>query len=200
MNFDKLAVTGAATLSGFLGVNVVGGFMPTAGQTFSVLSASSLIANVGVSGPDAAWFTAAISRPELLLRFVIADFDSNGMVNAADLVKWRQGSGIAGGASQSQGDANADGRVDAGDFLVWQLTAGHDDGVDHCGRSPRAACGVATGSGGNLAGNPTPHASGSGPSAIRNVVATGEGHDVLLMAPTHLRAASDCQPGCRHSQ
>ncbi len=48
------------------------------------------------------------------------DFNSDGDVDAADLDFWRQGFGIASGASLDDGDADGDGDVDGNDFLVWQ--------------------------------------------------------------------------------
>ena len=48
------------------------------------------------------------------------DFNADGSVDAADFEAWRQGFGIAVGATPSAGDANGDGTVDASDLLQWQ--------------------------------------------------------------------------------
>jgi parallel beta-helix repeat protein len=55
-----------------------------------------------------------------------ADFDSSGVVDAADLAIWTTGFGTTTGAQRDDGDANNDGAVDGGDFLAWQrqLTGG----------------------------------------------------------------------------
>ncbi|BBO31619.1 CRTAC1 family protein [Lacipirellula parvula] len=47
------------------------------------------------------------------------DFDHNGMVNAADLVKWRADFGVNAGS-----DANGDGVTDGQDLLAWQRSFG----------------------------------------------------------------------------
>jgi hypothetical protein len=49
-----------------------------------------------------------------------ADFNLDGVVDAADLVAWQIGYGMATGASREDGDANGDGAVDGRDYLVWQ--------------------------------------------------------------------------------
>jgi hypothetical protein len=54
-----------------------------------------------------------------------ADFDQNGSVDAEDLALWRAGFGqFETGASQREGDATGEGRVDGADFLAWQESAG----------------------------------------------------------------------------
>lgn len=40
--YDKLTVTGPATLAGMLDVSLLGGFAPTIGDSFTVLTATSL--------------------------------------------------------------------------------------------------------------------------------------------------------------
>jgi hypothetical protein len=65
-------------------------------------------------------------RIDLLLddRKPMADFDVDGDVDAADLVFWQTGYGLAEGAVRGDGDANNDGVVDGRDFLVWQRQVG----------------------------------------------------------------------------
>ena len=58
-----------------------------------------------------------------------ADFDENGLVDGADLTRWRTNFGV--GATHLQGNANAaqDGDVDGADFLVWQRRVGSSGAV-----------------------------------------------------------------------
>lgn len=65
-------------------------------------------------------------RIDLLIddRKPIADFDLDGNVDAADLILWQTGYGLAEGAARADGDADNDGDVDGRDFLVWQRQLG----------------------------------------------------------------------------
>lgn len=53
------------------------------------------------------------------------DYDSNGIVDAADYTAWRNHYGASGGLA----DYNQDGRVDAGDYVVWRNQFGATNGV-----------------------------------------------------------------------
>ncbi len=57
-----------------------------------------------------------------------ADFNGNGLVDAADYATWQQSVGksvTAGG----EGDANGDGIVDAADYTIWRDELGETDGM-----------------------------------------------------------------------
>ena len=51
---------------------------------------------------------------------VSADFDSNGVVDGNDFLRWQRGQGKAAGATNADGDANRDGAVDAEDLELWK--------------------------------------------------------------------------------
>ncbi len=131
VDFDKLTVTGSALVSGAIDVDLKAGFNPFRGQSFNILSAANLTAmDLALSGPDAARFTMSVlGGTNLALKFVSADFDGNGMVNAADLTRWRQHFGLFSGALASEGDADGNGAVDAADFAIWQRQFGMANGL-----------------------------------------------------------------------
>ncbi|BBO32068.1 glycosyl hydrolase family 18 protein [Lacipirellula parvula] len=54
---------------------------------------------------------------------VAGDFNADGVVDAADLERWKLGVGTT-NATHWDGDANDDGVVDGADFLVWQRNLG----------------------------------------------------------------------------
>lgn len=56
--------------------------------------------------------------------FLPADFNQNGVVDAADLTTWKGAFGVGSGA-----DANSDGVTDGSDFLIWQRTFGNSTGI-----------------------------------------------------------------------
>jgi hypothetical protein len=57
--------------------------------------------------------------------FAPADFDEDGDVDGADLVKWKAGYGADGDANHMAGDADGDKDVDGNDFLNWQRGVGN---------------------------------------------------------------------------
>ena len=72
-----------------------------------------------------------------LIEGVLGDFDTDGVVDAADLSLLRSGVGAA-KAVRRQGDADGDGDVDGGDFLAWQRSLG-----TNLAASPRAVAAAA---------------------------------------------------------
>jgi endo-1,4-beta-D-glucanase Y len=83
--------------------------------------------------PDPNYYSDAVTLQSLLVvtgnfwdpMYVLAhppkpgDFDGDGTVGAADLLKWRQSVGVNAGA-----DADGDGDSDGADFLAWQRNLG----------------------------------------------------------------------------
>ncbi len=146
-DYDVLAVLGDATLDGELEVSLVNGFHPSAGAAFSIINANALIGQfAGLSLPSLSggliWQASYFSNSMLLsvsaaVAFAPADFNEDGLVDAADLAIWRTGFGLAEGASRADGDANGDGAVNGADWLIWQ------QGLTHSGHA-------------NVAGTPVP--------------------------------------------
>jgi probable HAF family extracellular repeat protein len=55
---------------------------------------------------------------------ILADFNGDSMVDAADLASWKTGFGTNSSATRMQGDADGDQDVDGADFLSWQRQLG----------------------------------------------------------------------------
>ncbi|MDC0937264.1 sialate O-acetylesterase, partial [Pirellulales bacterium] len=68
------------------------------------------------------WFDELLATFDFL-QFV-ADFNSDDVVDAVDLVAWTAGYGISSGATLADGDADGDEDVDGKDFLLWQHNFG----------------------------------------------------------------------------
>jgi hypothetical protein len=95
-SFDSWAITGNATLSGVLAVDTIGGFTPSSGQSFTVLTAANVSAtSLTLGGPDAGLFTLIKNPTSLVLQALSAgipgDYNGNGVVDTADYVVWRNG-------------------------------------------------------------------------------------------------------------
>jgi T5SS/PEP-CTERM-associated repeat protein len=134
-DFSPVEVAGQATLAGELKIQLSGGFAPQLGDSYEVLRATG-----GLTGTFGVESLPALSgglewdvnyAPNTLTLSVVsgpggitADFDGDGDVDGADLVKWEAGFGDSTGAVKGDGDANGDGDVDGRDFLSWQKEFG----------------------------------------------------------------------------
>jgi uncharacterized repeat protein (TIGR01451 family) len=86
--FDRLAVTGAATLDGALSATLINGFVPTAGQSFQVMTFASRAGTFAtVNGP----FTTNFSANDLQL----VGASSVCVAPPANMVAWYPGDGNA---------------------------------------------------------------------------------------------------------
>jgi hypothetical protein len=113
---DLITMSGSATLAGTLTVSLVGGFTPNVGQSFTLLTAST---RSGAFGTE-----TMPSLPNI-------DFD----------VIYNPQSVVVQVVPELPGDFNADGTVDAADYVVWRKTLvsvfpnGYNDWRAHFGES-----------------------------------------------------------------
>ena len=154
--FDRFMLTGAAVLDGTLELSLAGGFVPTLGNSFSILSAAG-----GVNGsfdaitqpadmPIGLAFSVAYNPTLVQLQVVSvptfpADFDHDGDVDGDDLVQWQGDFGLNG-----ESDSDSDGDSDGADFLAWQqqlgsvpATAAANAVPEPCALLVMGACGCA---------------------------------------------------------
>ncbi|MBA3484004.1 MAG: hypothetical protein H0T51_19545 [Pirellulales bacterium] len=110
---DNVGIGTATESTGILDISQLVGYRPG-----SIL----LTANQG----SIASITVLINPQATALPHLSGDFDENGVVDLADLTKWRVGFGTTGTATHMDGDADADGDVDGGDFLEWQQQLGSE--------------------------------------------------------------------------
>lgn len=95
--YDELIASGTAFLAGRLQVQLMSGFAPVAGNTFNVLSATSVIG--GFTSFDLPQLTAGLvwninqTATSVSLSITAADFNKDGIVDAEDYVYWRKTNG-----------------------------------------------------------------------------------------------------------
>lgn len=127
--YDSLTIAGVASLSGTLTTSLINDFVPSAGQSFEILTAAG-----GVDGTfDSVNLSALAGGLYLNLAYaptavtisvagVLGDFNHNGTVDSADFVLWRKTLGQTGAALAA--DANNSGSIDQGDYNIWRANFG----------------------------------------------------------------------------
>jgi T5SS/PEP-CTERM-associated repeat protein len=129
-SFDQLQVTDTATLAGTLVVNLLGGFTPNIGQSFTILTAddvdgtfSTQVFQSGTIG-----FEVIYNAQSVVLKAISAlpgDYNGNGAVDAADYVVWRNNVGTA---TLNNRDPNGTGPVGQADYNFWRARFGNTIG------------------------------------------------------------------------
>ena len=131
---DRIVVTnnGNVTLGGVLNLSLLNGFNPTLGQSFSLFegavgSISGVFSAVNAPFFNGHTLNVLYGANQVTLQvgeatILAADFDENGVVDGADLTRWRSGFGT--GSTHIQGNSDGDGDVDGADFLTWQRQIG----------------------------------------------------------------------------
>jgi hypothetical protein len=115
---DVLIANGAALNLNFAGTDMIRAlFLNGASQpagTWGAVGSGAQFTSPLITGAGLLQVSAFVGTP------LAGDFNSDGLVDSADLAVWQSNSGVAGGATHSQGDGNGDGVVDGADYLVWQ--------------------------------------------------------------------------------
>ena len=124
VDFDRLDVSGDATLGGVLEVRLDGGYQPAAGTVFTVVEAGQRTGGFdSVELPALAGgltFSVDYSATAVTLTVagVLGDYNQNGVVDLADYTVWRDALGQTGEGLVADGDFS--GIVDMGDYQVWK--------------------------------------------------------------------------------
>lgn len=119
---------GIADLGGALHVALINGFSPSAGDSFEIITASSVVDTFDeLSLPDIGSLAWGIvyGVNDVVLNVVApisADFDEDGDVDGVDLLTWQRGFGV--GVTVAEGDADGNGVVDAADLTLWESQLG----------------------------------------------------------------------------
>ena len=128
--FDKLIVTGTATLGGALNLAVINGFVPQAGNSFDILdwsTRSGTFATLNLPGGGLTWNTSQLYVTGVLsVGGLVGDYNHNGTVDAGDYVVWRKSVGQSGAGPAADGNFNN--VIDDGDYEAWRAHFGQTAG------------------------------------------------------------------------
>lgn len=127
--YDSVTVGGIATLGGALNLQLIDGFVPQAGQSFSILNAAGGIngafGNVQFPALAGGLYFDLARTPTSINVFVAGipgDFNRNGIVDSADYTVWRNTRGQTGAALAA--DADNSGAIDQSDYNIWRAHFG----------------------------------------------------------------------------
>lgn len=127
-DFDRLVATGDAALAGGLEVTASEGFAASAGDTFEVLAAASVIGTFdSVQLPDLGeglmWQVAYSNVAVQLSVTISGDYNGDGVVDAADYTVWRASLG-QNVSESTAADGDGDGLITENDYRVWRSNYG----------------------------------------------------------------------------
>jgi autotransporter-associated beta strand protein len=141
--YDRIESAGSLAFDGTLRVSLIGGFMPSAGQSFDLLDWNFRLGtfdalDLPALGPGLAWNTSQLYSAGTLsvtsTTFLAADFDEDSDVDATDLSIWKGAFAL-----NQLGDADGDNDSDGNDFLVWQRQVGSVPAVAAIAHVPEPA-------------------------------------------------------------
>ena len=126
--YDQVNATTAAFLDGKLNVTLINGFTPAVGNSFTVLTATTI--NGGFASVDLPLLTAGLvwniskSTNAYTLSVVSADYNRNGVVDTADYILWRE-TRNTNVSAYTGADGNGDGVVNDSDYALWRGNVGN---------------------------------------------------------------------------
>lgn len=124
----------SAALDGVLQVLLAPGFVPAAGQQFSLLQAGSITGTFDSTSlptlPGGLAWSTSLSPTSLVLSVVgvslAGDYNANGKVDAADYILWRNS---LGSTTALVADGNGNHIIDQGDYSIWRANFGATSGT-----------------------------------------------------------------------
>jgi hypothetical protein len=121
-SFDKLLVSGTAALGGGLAVSTLGGFTPTNGNSWQIITAGGITGSFSSVTPG---YTVQQQGNNLVLFFgpptLAGDYNGDGIVSAGDYVTWRRAMDSGGTLLNETASI---GTVDQADYAVWRANIG----------------------------------------------------------------------------
>lgn len=136
-----LLVAGDVVLDGLLELSLVDGFSLTAGDQFALVSAASVSGGFrGIVGPmldDGLYWQVETLGGEVRLNIATGapagDFNSDGVVDAADYALWRENIGAAAGTLPNDPHA---GEIGAAQYAIWKANFGAAASTSTTGSAP----------------------------------------------------------------
>lgn len=138
--FDQLIVGDVLSVgNAALDINLVGGYVPTAGDSFDILNFASASGSFDTSGLPVLGGTLAWNTANLLTTGVLSiidtatgllgDYNADGIVNLADYTVWRDNLGADDSVLPPGTTDDGSGVVDAGDYATWKANFGASSGA-----------------------------------------------------------------------
>jgi cyclophilin family peptidyl-prolyl cis-trans isomerase len=132
--YDKLTTSTTSNIAGKLQISLINGFTPALGNSFTVLTAASIIGFFGTYdlpqlASGQAWRIDQ-SPTAITLTVVEGDYNRNGVIDAGDYVLWRKTRNTS-VTAWSGADGNGDGLVNDADFAIWRSNLGAIGGGVH---------------------------------------------------------------------
>jgi T5SS/PEP-CTERM-associated repeat protein len=124
-SYDQLLASGAATLAGTIQIELLDDFVPSPGQSFTILTCDDVdgVFTTEMLPSVPGRIFDVIYNPTSVVLTVLpaftADFDEDGDVDSDDLTQWHGDFG-----ENALSDADNDGDSDGADFLAWQQQFG----------------------------------------------------------------------------
>ena len=137
--FGHVEVVGNVQLgNGSLAVNLANGFVPQAGDSFSLIAAGGTISGSPTLGrmpalPNGLLWDLDVEPHRVVLNVLplpAGDYNADGTVDAADYVVWRKTLNQTG--TDLAADGNHDGTVDDADYSVWSANFRRDGRQRRC--------------------------------------------------------------------